>query len=236
MGYLYPYFSDTSCSTPLYETSSPVLAALHYVSAYDATSCQVTGYYTLGAAFTGTPYTNSSSTCVAAPVDAMHAYYGVSAFGVTGFQSGTMMGNAGPFAGFASGTRMQLATVDSGDGARANGGWHDALLAEDCELYAALDSVLRCIPSSLTYVSDYFFSDAACSVPLIEGGSCGATPHYAATQGCSRSYLPGRRALHRHDVLQEQDQLHGEDLRRIAGLLARRRRSSEHLPARDALQ
>jgi hypothetical protein len=186
------YYSDASCTAPLLETT-PSATAPYFQYAYtiDSRGCATSSYYQVGGLYGGTPYTGGgTSACTTAPVDATHAYYSLSPISVGTFESGTVSAGAGPFAGFKSGTRMQLSSVSSADGARLGNGFHDAQLGIDCYFSNALDGSYRCVPVlQVAYATGAYFADASCSVPLALGFPCRAAPAYVQNYAtCAGGY------------------------------------------------
>jgi hypothetical protein len=94
---------------------------------------------------------------------------------------------AGPFDGYRSGSRIQLSTVTTADGARWPTGYHDAQLGVDCYVITAGDGALRCVPSAMAYVDGYF-ADASCSTPLALAVGCVAPAFAETTSGSGASY------------------------------------------------
>jgi hypothetical protein len=142
----------------------------------------------VGAAYTGTPYSMVSGACTAVQGSGTD-YFTITPFAVTGFEGATTMGGAGPFAGYTSGSRIQLTAIHASDGARTIGLWHDAQLGNDCYFTTAVDGVVRCLPYPLAYVYPYY-SDATCQTPLVLAYSCGGVvPRYAEDlSSCASSY------------------------------------------------
>jgi hypothetical protein len=156
-----------------------------YAYAASASGCPSSSYYAVGATYGGTTYSNSSGTCTA-EAEPSYTFYDVTPFPVASFEPGTTSGPSGPFSGYRSGSRIQLKTVSSPDGARSLASWHDALLGVDCYFYTATDGATRCLPLSMGYLGT-FFADSTCSTPLAYTG-CGEAPAFGeTTQGCGGS-------------------------------------------------
>jgi hypothetical protein len=185
--HLYGYYADASCATPVYGT--PPSLSVGYVEDFDEQTCSVSSYYAVGAPYTGTVYANASGPCSIIG-NSSNVFYSLSPFAVTGFATATVTADAGPYTGMKSGTRIQFSTATSGDGARSDTGWwHDTLLGVDCFFNVALDGVLRCLPADMVGIEGYFYADASCTTPLVEGDACSPAPMYAApAQGCTGSY------------------------------------------------
>lgn len=74
--------------------------------------------------------------------------------------------------------RRQLVGSD-GTVANVTSGLHDSLRGVDCGLQRAADGVTRCLPTGIPYYGGYYYSDANCTSPLVDYGSCYAKPSYA---------------------------------------------------------
>jgi hypothetical protein len=88
-------------------------------------------------------------------------------------------GNTTSAPGWVSGTRLRARVYVSSDGAKQFAGWYDSQRKENCTIYPAADGVLRCLPyfAPTGQITDTYFSDAQCTVPLA-----------LVTKGCSPKY------------------------------------------------
>lgn len=78
---------------------------------------------------------------------------------------------------YASGSRIKMRVLVTGDGAKSFMGWHDNQRNEDCQFVVASDGQERCEPIDFSVNGLYFFSDASCSQRLAQDiRSCAATP------------------------------------------------------------
>jgi hypothetical protein len=180
------YFADSTCTTPVFDTDTSAAGLFAYAETYSATACPTGTFYSVGSALGGTAYTNPGGTCEAASPDSSVVYYQVTPFSSSGFEALVPDATAGPFATTASGSRLKTVVATGSDGARMGAGWHDAALGVDCYVYTANDGVVRCIPSQMAYAG-YYYSDAACSKPLVYSAGCNA-PQYAETVACGGDY------------------------------------------------
>lgn len=78
---------------------------------------------------------------------------------------------------YASGSRIKMRVLVTGDGAKAFLGWHDMQRAEDCSFVTASDAQVRCLPLDFS-VTGGFFSDSSCSQRLAydSRSSCATSP------------------------------------------------------------
>jgi hypothetical protein len=181
MDALSDYYADSTCTQPVLAWSQTSALSIDYAYATDVHGCATSAYYSVGGAFGGTAYSNAGGTCSAASSTSV-AYYSLSPFAASGFESGSTSVPAGPYDGFASGSRIQLKTITGSDGARGQGPWHDAQLGIDCYFYLAGDGAYRCIPYEMGYAGTYY-ADAACSTPLAYAG-CAAPLFAESIKAC----------------------------------------------------
>jgi len=181
------YYTDAACSEPLLGWA-PTLPTPDYAYVADARNCPTSTYYAVTGPYTGTPYWTATGSCTVAPVDGAHAYYGITPMAVSSFAAGSVSTSDGPFAGFASGSRLRIVTITSADGARTGTGYYDTQLGIDCYFGRAADGSIRCLPSTVGWVQGYF-ADAGCSERLVITNGC-ATPVYARTTAtCGGPYF-----------------------------------------------
>lgn len=77
---------------------------------------------------------------------------------------------------YASGSRIKMRVIVSGDGAKAFLGWHDSQRNEDCLFITAIDGQQRCLPLDFS-VFGIYFSDSACSRRLaLDSRPCPDSP------------------------------------------------------------
>jgi hypothetical protein len=146
-------------------------------------------YYRVGALYSGAPY-ELDPTCSPAPVGALYAYYDLSPFAVASFQSGTASVSSMAFDGVRGGSRIELTTVTSPDGARTASRWHDTALGIDCYFGLASDGTTRCLPWNFGYVEPYF-ADASCTQQLAIGVGCDVPVYAESLTGCTSYYTIG---------------------------------------------
>jgi hypothetical protein len=190
LGEVSSYFSDSTCSSPVLETSSTAAGLDSYAEAYSTAGCATGSFYSVGAVFTGTAYVGSASSCSATSASSSIAYYDLTPFAASGFESVTSEIGTTSFAGITGGSRLKLVIATGSDGVRGTTGWHDAQLGVDCQIYEANDGVTRCIPTAMAYASAYY-ADAECTQQLAYATGC-PTPSYvettATTAGCGGAY------------------------------------------------
>lgn len=75
---------------------------------------------------------------------------------------------------YTSGTRIKFNVLTTPDGAKMSAGAHDTALGVDCTFAVAGDGVTRCLPNGPFFVTNTYFADSACTVPVAGGSSCDA--------------------------------------------------------------
>jgi hypothetical protein len=180
-------YADTACTQPVLDIPASSIAP-HYANKRDARGCATSSYYRVSSAHSGTTYQNTTSTCVAAPVDPTHVYYTLAPVAASAFESATVGTPPASMAGFQSGSRLTFTVTTGTDGSRTFGNWHDTQLGVDCAFVSAADGVLRCVPVwAMAYVQPYF-ADSACTIQLAASSPC-TIPSFAQTTGtCNANY------------------------------------------------
>jgi len=88
-----------------------------------------------------------------------------------------------PYPGYTSGSRLKARVIIGTDGSKHFAGWYDSMRKEKCSWGTAADGKVRCLPDPCqsstcdARVSRDYYSDNACSIPLVETNR-GATPQY----------------------------------------------------------
>lgn len=179
-------FSDAACTDPILDWA-PNLGAPSYAEQEDADYCPTAAYFRVGASFTGTVYASGGGTCSALAPESGSAYYDLTPVAASTFEAATLATGAGPFAGFTSGSRLQITTATGADGSRGLAALYDTQLGLDCTFAVATDGAPRCLPlGALAYIQD-FYGDPACTSPIVSG-SCVAPSYAASTTSCSSTY------------------------------------------------
>jgi hypothetical protein len=85
---------------------------------------------------------------------------------------------------FVSGTRIKAARAQQGTLSLVTA-WRDTQLNQDCLLYAAADGQQRCMPMSVPYAVDGYFSDMGCTQPAFPATSASALAIRYDTSSCA---------------------------------------------------